>query len=56
MRIIKRKGASPFFRNISKQTGGFAEIEYKNLLEDLTPYTLVTVKGVRTVQEIISTA
>jgi hypothetical protein len=31
-----------------------AEVGYKLLLEDLMPYSFVTVKGVKTVQEIVA--
>ena len=47
---LRKKGASPFFKNISRQIGKLAEMGYKLLLDDLTPYTFVTVKGLKTVR------
>jgi NitT/TauT family transport system substrate-binding protein len=53
MRAQKEKGLAVLQKHI-KVDRQLAEIGYKNLLEDLTPYTFVTVKGLRTVQEIIA--
>lgn len=53
MRSQKEKGLAVLQRHI-KTDRQLAEIGYKNLLEDLTPYTFVTVKGLKTVQEIVA--
>jgi NitT/TauT family transport system substrate-binding protein len=53
MRAQKEKGLAVLQKHI-RVDRQLAEIGYKNLLEDLTPYTFVTVKGLRTVQEIIA--
>jgi NitT/TauT family transport system substrate-binding protein len=53
MRSQKEKGLAVLQRHI-KTDRQLAEIGYKNLLEDLTPYTFVTAKGLRTVQEIVA--
>jgi NitT/TauT family transport system substrate-binding protein len=53
MRAQKERGLAVLQKHI-KVDRQLAEIGYKNLLEDLTPYTFVTVKGLRTVQEIIA--
>ncbi len=55
MRAQKEKGLAVLQKHI-KVDRQLAEIGYKTLLEDLTPYTFVTVKGLRTVQEIIRSA
>jgi hypothetical protein len=53
MRAQKEKGLAVLQRHI-KADRQLAEIGYKHLLDDLTPYTFVTVKGLKTVQEIIA--
>ena len=53
MRSQKERGLAVLQKHI-KADRPLAEIGYKNLLEDLTPYTFVTVKGLKTVQEIIA--
>src|SRR5262245_725082 len=53
MRAQKERGLAVLQRHI-KTDRQLAEIGYKNLLEDLTPYTFITVKGLKTVQEIIA--
>ena len=53
MRSQKEKGLAVLQKHL-KADRPLAEIGYKNLLEDLTPYTFVTTKGLRTVQEIIA--
>jgi NitT/TauT family transport system substrate-binding protein len=53
MRAQKEKGLAVLQKHI-RVDRQLAEIGYKNLLEDLTPYRFVTVKGLRTVQEIIA--
>ena len=53
MRSQKEKGLAVLQKHL-KVDRPLAEIGYKNLLADLTPYTFVTVKGLRTVQEIIA--
>ena len=53
MRSQKERGLAVLQRHI-KVDRALAEIGYKNLLEDLTSYTFVTVKGLKTVQEIIA--
>jgi ABC-type nitrate/sulfonate/bicarbonate transport system substrate-binding protein len=51
--LQKERGLAVLQKHI-KTDRQLAEIGYKNLLEDLTPYTFVTVKGLKTVQEIIA--
>ena len=51
LRAQKEKGLAILQKHI-KTDRQLAEIGYKNLLEDLTPYTFITVKGLKTVQEI----
>ena len=53
MRAQKERGLAVLQKHI-KADRQLAEIGYKNLLEDLTPYTFITVKGLKTVQEIIA--
>jgi len=53
MRAHKEKGLAVLQRHI-KTDRALAEIGYKNLLDDLTPYTFTTLKGLRTVQEIVA--
>jgi NitT/TauT family transport system substrate-binding protein len=53
MRAQKERGLAVLQKHI-KTDRRLAEIGYKNLLEDLTPYTFITVKGLKTVQEIIA--
>jgi len=53
LRAQKEKGLAILQKHI-KTDRQLAEIGYKNLLEDLTSYTFVTVKGLKTVQEIIA--
>lgn len=53
MRAQKERGLAVLQKHI-KVDRPLAEIGYKNLLADLTPYTFVTAKGLRTVQEIIA--
>jgi len=53
MRAQKERGLAVLQRHL-KADRALAEIGYKNLLEDLTSYTFVTVKGLKTVQEIIA--
>jgi NitT/TauT family transport system substrate-binding protein len=53
MRAQKERGLAVLQKHI-KTDRQLAEIGYKNLLEDLTPYTFVSVKGLKTVQEIIA--
>ena len=53
MRAQKERGLAVLQRHI-KTDRALAEIGYKNLLEDLTAYTFTSVKGLRTVQEIIA--
>jgi NitT/TauT family transport system substrate-binding protein len=53
MRAQKERGLAVLQRHI-KTDRALAEIGYKNLLEDLTAYTFISVKGLRTVQEIIA--
>lgn len=53
MRAQKERGLAVLQRHI-KTDRQLAEIGYKNLLDDLTPYTFVTVKVLKTVQEIIA--
>jgi ABC-type nitrate/sulfonate/bicarbonate transport system substrate-binding protein len=50
MRAQKERGLAVLQRHI-KTDRAIAEIGYKNLLEDLTAYTFISVKGLRTVQE-----
>jgi NitT/TauT family transport system substrate-binding protein len=53
MRAQKERGLAVLQRHI-KTDRALAEIGYKNLLNDLTAYTFTSVKGLRTVQEIIA--
>ena len=53
MRAQKEKGLAVLQRHI-KADRALAEIGYKNLLNDLTAYTFTSVKGLRTVQDIIA--
>ncbi|HEY7165648.1 MAG TPA: ABC transporter substrate-binding protein [Candidatus Binatia bacterium] len=53
MRAQKEKGFAVLQRHI-KTDKATAEIGYKYLLEDLTPYTFTSVKGLKTVQEVIA--
>jgi NitT/TauT family transport system substrate-binding protein len=53
MRAQKERGLAVLQRHI-KTDRALAEIGYKNLLEDLTAYTFTSVKGLRTVQEIVA--
>jgi NitT/TauT family transport system substrate-binding protein len=53
MRAQKERGLAVLQRHI-KTDRALAEVGYKNLLEDLTAYTFTSVKGLRTVQEIVA--
>jgi ABC-type nitrate/sulfonate/bicarbonate transport system substrate-binding protein len=53
MRAQKERGVA-ILQKYLKADRQLAELGYKFLLEDLTPYTFVTVKGLKTVQEIIA--
>lgn len=53
MRAQKERGLAVLQKHV-KVDRQFAEIGYKNLLGDLTSYTFITVKGLKTVQEIIA--
>ncbi|HKY07437.1 MAG TPA: ABC transporter substrate-binding protein [Candidatus Binatia bacterium] len=53
MRAQKERGVA-IVQKYLKVDRQLAELGYKYLLEDLTPYTFVTVKGLKTVQEIIA--
>ena len=53
MRAQKERGLAVLQRHI-KTDRALAEIGYKNLLDDLTAYTFTTVKGLKTVQEIVA--
>ena len=53
MRAQKERGLAVLQQHI-KTDGQLAEIGYKNLLEDLTAYTFISLKGLRTVQDIIA--
>jgi NitT/TauT family transport system substrate-binding protein len=53
MRAQKERGLAVLQRHI-KTDRALAEIGYKNLLADLTAYTFTSVKGLRTVQEIVA--
>ena len=53
MRAQKERGLAVLQKHI-KTDRKLAEIGYKLLLDDLTPYTFVTVKGLKTVQEIVA--
>lgn len=53
MRAQKERGLAVLQQHI-KTDVQLAEIGYKNLLEDLTAYTFISVKGLRTVQDIIA--
>ncbi len=53
MRAPKERGVA-IVQKYLKADRQLAEMGYKFLLEDLTPYTFVTVKGLKTAQEIIA--
>jgi NitT/TauT family transport system substrate-binding protein len=53
MRAQKERGIAILQKHI-KVDRQLAELGYKFLLEDLTPYTFVTVKGLKTAQDIIA--
>jgi NitT/TauT family transport system substrate-binding protein len=53
MRAQKEIGLAVLQKHI-KTDRAVAEIGYNNLLQELTPYTFITVKGLKTVQEIIA--
>ena len=53
MRAQKERGVA-IVQKYLKADRQLAEMGYKFLLEDLTPYTFVTVKGLKTAQEIIA--
>ena len=53
MRAQKERGLAVLQKHI-KTDRQLAEIGYKNLLEDLTAYTFVSVQGLKTVQDIIA--
>ena len=53
MRAQKERGLAVLQRHI-KTDRALAEIGYKNLLDDLTAYTFTTLKGLKTVQEIVA--
>jgi NitT/TauT family transport system substrate-binding protein len=53
MRAQKERGLAVLQKHI-KTDRALAEVGYKNLLEDLMPYTFISVKGLKTVQEIIA--
>jgi NitT/TauT family transport system substrate-binding protein len=53
MRAQKERGLAVLQKHI-KTDRALAEIGYKHLLEDLTAYTFISVKGLKTVQEIIA--
>jgi len=53
MRAQKERGLAVLQKHI-KADRQLAEIGYKNLLDDLTSYTFITVKALKTVQEIIA--
>jgi NitT/TauT family transport system substrate-binding protein len=53
MRANKERGLAVLQKHI-KVDRQLAELGYKFLLEDLTPYTFVTVKGLKTAQDIIA--
>ena len=53
MRAQKERGLAVLQRHI-KTDRALAEIGYKNLLQDLTAYTFTSVKGLKTVQEIVA--
>jgi NitT/TauT family transport system substrate-binding protein len=53
MRAQKERGLAVLQRHI-KADRALAEIGYKILLEDLTSYTFVTVKGLKTAQDIVA--
>jgi NitT/TauT family transport system substrate-binding protein len=53
MRSQKERGLAVLQRHI-KTDRALAEIGYKILLEDLTSYTFVTVKGLKTAQDIVA--
>ncbi|HZH84824.1 MAG TPA: ABC transporter substrate-binding protein [Phototrophicaceae bacterium] len=53
MRAQKERGLAVLQKHI-KTDRALAEIGYKNLLEDLTAYTFTSIKGLKTVQEIVA--
>ena len=53
MRAQKERGLAVLQKHI-KADRQLAEIGYKNLLDDLTSYTFISTKGLKTVQEIIA--
>ena len=53
MRAQKERGLAVLQKHI-KADRALAETGYKNMLEDLTPYTFVTAKGLKTVQDVIA--
>jgi hypothetical protein len=53
MRSQKERGLAVLQRHI-KTDRALAEVGYKILLEDLTSYTFVTVKGLKTAQDIVA--
>jgi ABC-type nitrate/sulfonate/bicarbonate transport system substrate-binding protein len=53
MRAQKERGVAILQKHI-KADRQLAELGYKFLLEDLTPYTFVTVKGLKTAQDVIA--
>ena len=53
MRAQKESGLAVLQKHI-KTDRALAEIGYKNLLEDLTAYTFTSIKGLKTVQEIVA--
>ena len=53
MRAQKERGLAVLQKHI-KTDRALGEIGYKNLLDDLTAYTFTSVKGLRTVQEIVA--
>ena len=53
MRAQKEKGLAIMQRHL-KTDKALAEVGYKNLLDDLTSYTFVTVRGLKTIQEIVA--
>jgi len=53
MRAQKERGLAVLQKHI-KADRALAEIGYKSMLEDLTPYTFVTAKGLKTVQDVIA--
>lgn len=53
MRSQKERGLAVLQKHI-KADRSLAEIGYKTLLEDLTPYTFVTTNGLKTAQDIVA--